>query len=233
MSLFRSRRWLVPLVVALVFLPACGDSSDDDATTPAAGPTSTALADRLAELANAGVFVGGVAMTGNLVAIHFDRADKDHVGMRVFVTDGLPDGNAEWFEGKADGETFNLTSKSGKATIQGTIESFDADGTVTLADGQTRNFFTRPAGDGAGVFEVTVAADGTWTGKSLDGSTLTAKQTGPYVEGSVVSSTARSTTSATTTSPAASATPRRAAPPTRTPPSSPARPPRSRAGAAT
>ncbi len=27
-------------------------------------------------------------MTGNLVAIHFDRADKDHIGMRVFVTDG-------------------------------------------------------------------------------------------------------------------------------------------------
>ncbi len=184
MSFQRTVRLVAPVLLAALFLSSCG--SDDESSS---GQTSSTLADRLAELADAGVFVGGVAMTGNLVAIHFDRADEDHVGMRVFVTDGLPDGNAEWFEGKADGETFKLTSKSGKATIEGTIEAFDADGTVTLADGQTRNFFTRPAGDGAGVFEITVAADGTWTGTSLDGSTLTAKQTGPYVEGSVVSST--------------------------------------------
>jgi hypothetical protein len=184
MSFQRIVRFVAPVLLATLFLSSCG--SDDKSSS---GQTSSTLADRLAELSNAGVFVGGVAMTGNLVAIHFDRADKDHVGMRVFVTDGLPDGNAEWFEGKADGDKFNLTSSSGKATVQGTIESFDADGTLKLADGQTRNFFTRPAGDGAGVFEITVGADGAWTGTSLDGSTLTARQTGPFVEGSVVSRT--------------------------------------------
>ncbi len=188
MSLFRSRRWLVPLVVALVFLPACGDSSDDDATTPAAGPTSTALDDRLAELSGAGVFVGGVAMTGNLVSIHYDDPGDRNAGMKMFVTDGTPGGTAEWFEGTAPGGRFTLTSSSGKATVEGTIEDFDTDGTLTLADGVTRNFFTRPAGDGAGTFEVTIDAAGEWKGTSLNGSTLTARQTGNLVEGAVVSS---------------------------------------------
>src|SRR5918997_7174321 len=175
---------IVSLLLVLALLPGCGGSDDDD---EAATPTSSALQDRLEELSGAGVFVGGVAFTGNLVAIHFDRTDKDAPGMRVFVTDGLPDGNAEWFEGKASGNAFRFASTSGKASIEGTIEEFETDGTVTLADGQKRNFFTRPAGDGAGIFEVTVAGDGAWKGTSLDGSTLSARQTGEFVEGDVVS----------------------------------------------
>lgn len=184
MASVRRARLIVPLVLALTLLPGCGGSDDDD---DSASPPSSALRDRLAELSGAGVFVGGVAMTGNLVAIHFDRTDENAPGMRVFVTDGVPGGNAEWFEGKAVGDRFTFTSTSGKARIEGTIEEFETDGTIELADGQTRNFFTRPAGDGAGIFEVTVAGDGSWKGRSLDGSTFDARQTGAYVEGAVVS----------------------------------------------
>ena len=179
----RRFRLIIPLVLVLTLLPGCGSSDDDDA----ASPTSSALQDRLEELSGAGVFVGGVAFTGNLVAIHFDGTDKDAPAMRVLVTDGLPNGNAEWFEGKATGSGFRFTSASGRATIEGTIEEFETDGTVTLADGEKRNFFTRPAGDGAGIFEITVAGDGSWKGRSLDGSTFDARQTGAYVEGTVVS----------------------------------------------
>ena len=179
------RRWsIAPIVVAMAVLPSCG-GGDDDAGT--AAPPSTAIDDRLAELSGAGVFVGGVAFTGNLVAIHFDRSQGAGPGMRVFVTDGLPDGNAEWFEGTASDGRFRFTSTSGRATIEGTIEDFETDGTISLADGRTRNFFTRPAGDGAGVFDITIAADGAWTGTSPDGSRLTARQTGSFVEGQVVS----------------------------------------------
>jgi hypothetical protein len=185
MSLRRTRWVLLSLVVALTVLPACGD---DDKTAEPAGPTSTALDDRLAELSGAGVFVGGVAFTGNLVSIHFDKPDDRTAGMKILVTDGLPAGNAEWFQGPAPGNNFTLTSVSGKATITGKVEDFQSDGTVTLADGVQRNFFTRPAGDGAGTFEITIAADGEWKGTSLNGSTLTARQTGNYVEGAVVSS---------------------------------------------
>lgn len=84
-----------------------------------AKPSSTAIQDRLAQLSGAGVFVGGVAMTGNLVAVHLDRSNPDAPGMRVFVTDGLPAGNAEWFEGNAPDGKFEFTSTSGKAKIEG------------------------------------------------------------------------------------------------------------------
>lgn len=179
-------RLRVVAVAMSLLVPVVGCAGDGE-EEPAAPSTSSAIGDRLAELSGAGVFVGGVAFTGNLVAVHFDRADPKAVGMRMFVTDGLPGGNAEWFEGKANGTAFSFTSTSGKAKIEGTIEPFETDGKVTLADGQARNFFTRPAGDGAGIFEITVASGGAWSGRSLDGSTLTARQTGALVEGSVVS----------------------------------------------
>jgi hypothetical protein len=177
----RTPRLVVPLVVVLALATSCGSGGDDDSASP-----SSSIQGRLEELAGGGVFVGGVAMTGNLVAIHFDRSKPDAIGMRIFVSDGTPNGNAEWFEGNASADRFQLTSTSGNATIEGTIEPLETDGTITLADGTPRNFFTRPAGDGAGVFEITVAPDGSWEGTSLDGATLTAEQTGPYVEGSVV-----------------------------------------------
>ncbi|MFP5316823.1 MAG: hypothetical protein ACLGI2_00855 [Acidimicrobiia bacterium] len=180
----RTFRSIVSLALLVVLLPACGGSDDDEGESQT---TSTALEDRLAELSNAGVFVGGVAFSGTLVAIHFDRADMNVPGMRILVTDGLPGGNAEWFEGKGTGNRFRFTSAGGRATIEGTIEEFETDGTITLSDNQRRNFFTRPAGDGAGIFEMTVGADGLWKGRSLDGSTLEARQTGAFVEGAVVS----------------------------------------------
>ena len=185
MVVLRRRRIVVVLAAAVALVAAC--TSEEKATPPVSQPSTSAIDQRLSELSGAGVFVGGVAMTGSLVAVHFDRTDPKAPGMRMFVTDGLPGGNAEWFEGKASGDAFSFTSTSGKAKIEGKIEPFDADGTVTLADGVTRNFFTRPAGDGAGIFEVTVAPGGAWSGKSLDGSTITAKQDGSLVEGSVVS----------------------------------------------
>jgi hypothetical protein len=173
------RRGVLALAVAaIVSLPACdggGEKKND------------ALDNRLQSLANAGVFVGGVAFTNTLVAMHFERPgkDKDISNLRIFVADGAPGGAAEWFEGKPDKNSFKFTSASGKATIEGKVQAVEADGTVTLADGQQRVFFTRPAGHAAGVFEVTVDAGGNWTGTSLDGSTLEATQTGPTVDGFV------------------------------------------------
>jgi hypothetical protein len=42
------------------------------------------------------------------------------------VADGLPDGNAEWFEGAASGDRFRFTSASGRATIEGVIEATES-----------------------------------------------------------------------------------------------------------
>ena len=126
-------------------------------------------------------------MTNAFVATHFDRKDPQSPGMRVLVTDGLPDGTAEWFEGNAEDLEFEFKSTSGRATIEGEVEPFETDGKITLADGTRHNFFTRPAGDGAGIFEIAVRADGALNGKALDGSTFKAAKDGPYVKGEVVS----------------------------------------------
>jgi hypothetical protein len=127
-----------------------------------------------------------VAFTNTLVAIHFEKeGQRDIKRLQIYVADGLPGGSAEWFEGKPDGNKFRFTSAGGRATIEGQVDLFETDGTVTLADGQKRVFFTRPAGHAAGVFEVTVDPSGQWNGKSLDGSTLQATQRGPNVDGSV------------------------------------------------
>ncbi|HVL03085.1 MAG TPA: hypothetical protein VM386_01480, partial [Acidimicrobiales bacterium] len=117
------------MAVAMVVGAVTGCTTGDE-PQPAERPTSS-IDERLAQLSGAGVFVGGVAMTGSLVALHFDRTDPRAVGMRMFVTDGLPDGNAEWFEGKASGDSFSFTSTSGKARIEGKIEAFETDGTIT------------------------------------------------------------------------------------------------------
>ena len=169
---------LVVALVAVLVLSGCSGGDDEE-------PQGTAMQDRLEGLAGAGVFIGGVAMTNSLVGIHFDGQDKPSPGMRVFVSDGAPGGVAEWFEGRADGNRFRFTSASGRATIEGEIQRLETDGTVTLADGTRRVFFTRPAGHGAGIFEITVDGAGSWTGRSLDGSSLEADQTDATVDGFV------------------------------------------------
>lgn len=126
-----------------------------------------------------------MAYTNTLVAIHYEGHGQPSPMMRMYIVDGSPGGTAEWFEGKADGSTFRFTSASGRATIEGQIERTETDGTVTLPDGTNRVFFTRPAGHGAGIFDITVDGAGMWTGKSLDGSTLEADQAGPTVDGFV------------------------------------------------
>ncbi len=177
------RRRVLVLATALFLVgSACSSGGDDNAT-------STSIDQRLEELASAGVYIGGVAYTNMLVAIHYDGQGKPSPTMRMYVVDGAPGGTAEWFAGKADGSTFTFTSATGKATIEGHIERTETDGTVTLADGTKRVFFTRPAGHGAGIFDITVTAAGMWTGKSLDGSTLEADQKGPNVNGFVRSAT--------------------------------------------
>ena len=175
---FKRRASVVLIVLLALVGSACSGGDDDDA--------KDAIDQRLDQLAGAGVYVGGVAFTNTLVAVHFERDGDNRVTMmRMFVTDGVPGGNAEWFEGRPEGGRFRLTSASGRATIEGTYDMLEAEGTVTLADGTNRVFFTRPAGHAAGIFEITIDGAGKWTGRSLDGSTLEAQQRGTTVEGFV------------------------------------------------
>ena len=172
----RARVLLLPVLAAVLATTACSDGGD---------PGQETMDDRLRNLAGAGVYVGGVAFTNTLVGIHFERQGDAPPFLRMFVADGLPGGNAEWFEGRAEGNRFRFTSASGRANIDGEIDASHTHGRVTFADGVSRIYATRPAGHGAGVFEVTVDAKGSWQGKSLDGSTLEADQKEAAVDGFV------------------------------------------------
>jgi hypothetical protein len=172
------RRFVALLAVLSLAVTACSSGGNDD-------PPPNAIDQRLEDLASAGVYIGGVAFTNTLVAVHYEGQGQPSPMMRMYVADGAPGGAAEWFEGKADGNRFRFTSASGRATIEGTIMRTETDGRVTFADGTRRVFFTRPAGHGAGIFDITVDGAGMWTGRSLDGSTLEADQTGPTVAGFV------------------------------------------------
>ena len=177
------RRFLaVVAVLSLVVATACSGGGDDD-------PSPSAIDQRLEDLASAGVYIGGVAFTNTLVAIHYEGQGQPSPMMRMYVADGAPGGAAEWFEGRADGNRFRFTSAAGRATIEGAIMRTETNGTVTFADGTRRVFFTRPAGHGAGIFDITVDGAGMWTGRSLDGSTLEADQNDAVVDGFVRSST--------------------------------------------
>lgn len=179
------RRFSALLAVLFLVATACSGGGDDEKTAQ----PNTSIEQRLEDLASAGVYIGGVAYTNTLVAVHYEGQGQPSPGMRMYVVDGTPGGTAEWFEGKANGNRFTFTSASGKATIEGTIMRTETDGTVTFADGTKRVFFTRPAGHGAGIFDITIDGRGMWTGKSLDGSTLEADQTGTTVNGFVRSAT--------------------------------------------
>jgi hypothetical protein len=127
------------------------------------------------------VYFGAVAMTTDRLAVALDNGK-----VTAFLTDGEPGGDAEWFEGQAAGAAaFRLTSASGKARIEGTVEPAETTGTVTLADGVARAFHTIPATHGAGIYDVTVSPDGHYTGTSTDGSRMDARQNGDYVQGTI------------------------------------------------
>lgn len=164
------RRLLVVMLgVSLTVLTGCSDDGDDNEGR--SGTTQPVASS---------VYFGAVGMTTDRLAIAFD-GDK----MRSFLTDGEPGGDAEWFEGAVKDARFDVTSASGKARLEGTVETAQTHGTVTLADGVKRHFHTIPATHGAGIYDVRVTPDGQFTGTSTDGSKLEARQAGDYVEGSL------------------------------------------------
>jgi hypothetical protein len=161
--------------VLVLVLAAAGCGSDDDGGNGPSGGTTTMPSN---------VYFGAVAMTTDRLAVALD-GDK----VRAYVVDGEPGGDAEWFEGNAPNKKFSLTSASGRARIEGTVEMAETTGTVTLADGVRRTFHTIPATHGAGIYDVTVTGDGHYTGTSTDGSRMDARQSGDYVQGKITTRT--------------------------------------------
>jgi hypothetical protein len=164
-------------LAALVLVAGAGCSSGDDEGT-GQGQQGT-------QPMQSAVFFGAVSRTTDRLAVAFDGSPSGDSKVRVFLTDGEPGGDVEWFEGDAKDGKFNLRSVSGKASIEGAYETEETTGQVTLADGQKRYFHTIPANAGAGIYQITVGVDGHFTGTSTDGNKLDAFQRGDYVQGTI------------------------------------------------
>ncbi len=174
----RGGRRLARLAVIVLLVATAAACGDDDEATEEPGTT--------AGRPQSGVFFGTVGLTTDRLAVAVEEPDAGgNQRIRVFLSDGEPGGDAEWFEGTAEGGVAHLTSASGKARLEAHIEPAHATGTVTLADGQPRPFHTIPATHGAGIYDVEVTADGRYTGTSTDGSRIEGRQAGNLVEGTI------------------------------------------------
>jgi hypothetical protein len=120
-----------------------------------------------------GVYYGRVAMTTDKLAFDINVVNGQRL-LRAYVSDAEPEpeGDIQWFTSPITGDSFTVTSVSRDATINGTITADGVSGMLTLPNQPARRYFAGPAGEGAGIYDVTVAADRTHTGTSIEGGKL-------------------------------------------------------------
>lgn len=117
---------------------------------------------------DAGSFVGEIPDAKAFVAIV--AAKPDGAGEAREVRGYLCDGQrlSKWFTGSVTGNELRLTSEEGDR-LDGNLAADTATGEITLADGESFSFDAKPATGTAGLYTVTVAADGEVTGASEAG----------------------------------------------------------------
>lgn len=127
-------------------------------------------------------FAGSVVKEGSsiqqpLVAFLTEPATDGALNVRGYMCDGIEGGEIFWVRGpalpNAEGYKFDLTSASGY-NIKGTVTPQTVSGTITHeGDTEPREFLAERAGEGEGIFDLNVSADGTIAGHSLTGDSLT------------------------------------------------------------
>lgn len=174
------------LIVSRYGLAQLGRGGGDAVKTGAPDQIIIALDLGASSIDSPGLYYGKVAMGTDQFAMQVDQPSAGSRRVRVYLSDGEPEpeGDIEWFTGTVGADTrVDLTSASGNARLQGEIAADSVKGTVTLPGQAARPFFAVPAGDGAGIYEVTVNADKTYTGTAEDGTKLELSQNGDLVQG--------------------------------------------------
>lgn len=171
-ALLVARRTAVTLAAVGMILPAGCDRN------PASGP----ICSETSNLESAAAFVGALSDGSALLAVDLARCDGSD-RLRIFVTDGSPDGRTEYFDGATTNGNFTLTSASGQAQIDGIVANDRVDGSIAFGGQAPVPFQALSAVDGAGLYEVTIDTDGVWTGTGPDGAILEARQDARLVNG--------------------------------------------------
>ena len=126
------------------------------------------------ETVTPGIYYGRVAMTTDKLAFDIKDLADGRKQLRAYVSDAEPEprGDIEWFTSPVTGTTFSVTSASGGAKIDGTIAADGVTGNLTLPGQPARKYFAAIAGDGAGIYDVTVRSDRSHVGTSEEGGQL-------------------------------------------------------------
>ena len=128
-----------------------------------------------------GTFVGEAPEADAFVALIASEAEQGGEGgrqVRAYLCDGMT--LNEWFWGTAAGNNLDLSSEGG-ARLAATLSPESTSGTITLPDGQAVSFRTSPASGIAGLYDVSFASDGTFSGTSADGARLLEARLGEEV----------------------------------------------------
>jgi hypothetical protein len=109
------------------------------------------------------------------VAIAANSAEEgsDTREVRAYLCDGQQ--ISEWFKGSVTGNDLDLASEDG-ARLKGSLAPEAATGTITLPDSEKSLTFTgKPASGPAGLYNVSIAADGSFVGTSERGGRMEGK----------------------------------------------------------
>jgi hypothetical protein len=141
----------------LIALAACGgDDGDEQSDERRAKPV-------------AGTFVGKVDGTKAFVAVVASPPAKgaDRRDVAVYVCDGTR--LCEWFSGSTTRNSFSAASDGDDAKAQGRLSAKAATGTIELASGRTVRYRAGTAMATAGLYDLTVSANGKLRGASSAG----------------------------------------------------------------
>ena len=156
--------WIALVAVLLVPLGGCGDDDDDADQAEKPKPVT-------------GTFVGKARASDAFVAVVAEplAKDQDKRGITVFVCDAKS--LCEWFSGSASGNKVTLKTEGGEAGA--TLDADVATGTVKPADGETVRYRAGSATATAGLYDLTVSANGRIRGASAAGVGLKGQSTLP------------------------------------------------------
>jgi hypothetical protein len=166
----RSGLWtaFAAVVILLLSVAGCGDSDEDDAddANRRPGPVS-------------GTYIGKVPKTDTFVSVVADPATKGQ--RRRAVTLYACDGRrlCELFSGSATGNQFRADAEGGEGQADGKLSRRSASGSIELPPGESVSYKADRATAAAGVYNLTVSANGRIRGASAAGVALTGTSTLP------------------------------------------------------
>lgn len=164
----RSGLWTTLVAVLLLSVTGCGGDDDDD------GDEAEQTAKPVA-----GTFVGKAGGTGTFVSVVAAPASKGQEKRAVTVYACDAKSVCELFAGSASGNEFTAKAQAGKGQADGKLTRQKASGSIELPGEETMRYEAGRATAAAGVYNLTVSANGRIRGASAAGVALTGTSTLP------------------------------------------------------